>query len=108
MRMQNIASTCTHMRSMQPYFELCLQLVRPGGCIAGHTVLFCGVVAGTSKTETARAHWRWELQHRYDGRSACGFKFWKIPDLEIFEIAQIGHRMAWHCVRFAGVVAPPG
>jgi predicted O-methyltransferase YrrM len=37
------------------YFELCLQLVRPGGCIAVDNVLFYGRVADPARTDKATA-----------------------------------------------------
>jgi predicted O-methyltransferase YrrM len=40
-------------RGYQAYFELCLKLVRPGGCIAVDNVLFYGKVADESATDKA-------------------------------------------------------
>jgi predicted O-methyltransferase YrrM len=40
-------------RGYQAYFELCLQLVRAGGCIAVDNVLFYGKVADEAATDKA-------------------------------------------------------
>jgi predicted O-methyltransferase YrrM len=40
-------------RGYQAYFELCLKLVRPGGCIAVDNVLFYGKVADEEVTDKA-------------------------------------------------------
>lgn len=40
-------------RGYQAYFELCLQLVKPGGCIAVDNVLFYGKVADAAVNDKA-------------------------------------------------------
>lgn len=40
-------------RGYQAYFELCLRLVRPGGCIAVDNVLFYGKVADEAANDKA-------------------------------------------------------